>query len=223
MRIAAVIIAGGRSSRMGQEKALLNLKGKPIIRWIIERLTPQADVLAINTNGNTVRFSSFDLPVLADEVAVGTPLAGVHAALRWAEALGVEAVITVPSDSPFLPTDLVARLKGGGAAVAASGGHTHNLTGFWPTSLFNRLENALNQDRRAGEGRHPVLSPGRIGGTPAFAGVKDYTGMRRVQDWVGLCHARIVQWPAQPYDPFFNVNTPGDLAEAERIAAEFNP
>ena len=189
MSIAAVIIAGGRSSRMGREKALIEIAGRPIAQWIIERVAPQADILAINANSDSL--STIGLPVIADlRHDIGTPLAGLQAALRFAVAQGADQLLTVPSDCPFLPRDLALRLGAETPAVAASDAGPHYLTGLWPSSLLPRIE---------------------------------ATPLRRVQDWVKLCGARTVTWPSDPYDPFFNVNTPEDLAEAERIAAEYNP
>lgn len=193
MRIAAVIVAGGRSSRMGREKAFEMVGGRTIMSRVVERLTGQALAIVINANGDAERFRDPGLPVVGDaRPDVGTPLAGLHAALRFANEQGFDAVLTVPSDCPFLPLDLADRLaaEGGDAAIAASGGQAHFLTGLWSCHLLPDLQQALDQPPR-------------------------------LQDWARRCRAAIVEWPATPYDPFFNVNTPEELAEAERIAAEF--
>jgi molybdopterin-guanine dinucleotide biosynthesis protein A len=187
MKIAAVIIAGGRSSRMGREKALIEIAGRPMLNWIIDRIAPQADILAINTNSDTL--SGTGLPVIADlRHDIGTPLAGLHAALSFAVAQGADQLLTVPSDCPFLPRDLVKRLGTRAPAIATTNAGPHYLTGLWPASLLSKIEAA---------------------------------SVRRVQDWVSFSRACKVGWPSDPYDPFFNVNTPEDLVEAERIAAEF--
>jgi len=189
MTIAAVIIAGGRSTRMGREKALAEVAGVPIIQWIIARLTPQVSMVAINTNTDSLGL--LGLPLLPDITdRFGTPLAGLHAALDWGRRTGHDRVLTVPSDSPFIPRDLAHRLGDGGPAFAVSGGQSHVLTGVWPTALADMLAE---------------------------------TPVRRVRDWAEQCRARPVAWSIEPYDPFFNVNTPAELAEAERIAAEFRP
>ena len=197
MRIAAVIIAGGRSSRMGEEKALLQLGGKPLLGHVIQRIAPQVTAIIINANGDARRYAEFALAVIADlRPEVGTPLAGLHAGLLWARAEGFDAVLTVPCDCPFLPGDLVAKLLGANAqaAIAASGSQRHFLTGLWHCALLETLEHAI-----------------------------DHEGMFRVKDWAAACQAVAVGWADEPYDPFYNVNTPEDLAEAARIAAEFLP
>jgi molybdenum cofactor guanylyltransferase len=223
MRIAGVIIAGGKSSRMGEEKALMRFGNRPLLSHVIARVATQVESVILNANGDAARFAPFGLTVVTDQhLDIGTPLAGLHAALRWAKDHRFDAALTVPSDAPFVPRDLAGRLAGEGASVAASGGQTHYLTGFWPAYLLEILEEALLHVRHSRESGNPALVD-EGSGVPAFAGVTENGRMRRVQDWVRLCDARIIEWPVQPFDPFFNINTPDDLAEAERIAAEFAP
>lgn len=195
MKIAAVIIAGGRSSRMGREKAFEIVGEQTILERIISKLRPQVQALAINANGMAERFSAMGFPVIADlRSDVGTPLAGLHTAIHFAGRQGFDAILTVPSDSPFLPDDLALRLAGANApaTIAASNGQDHFITGLWSPVLLPRLGTALDQPR-----------------------------LPRLQDWSRRVGAVTIQWPTSPYDPFFNVNTPEDLAEANRIAAEF--
>lgn len=197
MRTCAVIVAGGRSSRMGREKALELFRGRSMVDWIIERLSAQVDEIVLNANGDTRRFAQLNLPVIIDLCSdVGTPLAGLHTALVFAKNNGFDAVLTTPSDVPFLPDDLLQRLLAANcdAVISASGGQSHYLTGLWSPGLLPAIEEAVQQPR-----------------TP------------RLQDWCKACRAATVEWSANPYDPFFNINTPEQLAEAERIAAEFNP
>ena len=197
MKAIAVIVAGGRSARMGREKALEQIGGFTIIDRIISQLAPQVARIAINANGDAGRFRHTGLQVVPDfRSDVATPLAGLHAALSLAKAEGYEAALTVPSDTPFLPDDLMARLAGAGrpAAIAASQGQAHYLTGLWSVALWQGVAQALDEPR-----------------TP------------RLQDWVERCRAATVTWPVEPFDPFFNVNTPEELAEARRIAAVFLP
>jgi molybdopterin-guanine dinucleotide biosynthesis protein A len=194
MKIIGAIIAGGRSSRMGgREKAFLELASKPVILHVIEQFEPQVDQLVINANGDASRFSEFGLDVIPDVLtSLTTPLAGLHAALRFAKSVDADALITVPSDTPFLPFDLAARLldniADSGAAIAASGGQEHYIIGAWKTELLDDLESAIAKDN-----------------------------LFRVKDWANRASAQSVIWPVGPYDPFFNVNTPEDLQIAEQI------
>jgi molybdenum cofactor guanylyltransferase len=194
MKVIGAIIAGGQSRRMGgREKAFLTLAGKPILAHVIARIGPQVDQVVINANGEPTRFSGFGLEVVPDALTtLTTPLAGIHATLQLAKNIGGDVLITVPSDTPFLPFDLVARLleKTGsnGAAIAASGGQEHYIIGAWKTKLLDGLESAIAKDN-----------------------------LFRVKDWAHSVAAPKVEWPVEPHDPFFNVNAPEDLQVAEKI------
>jgi len=194
MKIIGAIIAGGRSSRMGgREKAFLELASKPVILHVIEQFEPQVDQLVINANGDAGRFSAFGLEVIPDVLtSLTTPLAGLHAALKLAKNIKAEILVTVPSDTPFLPFNLVAKLLEKavvrGAAIAASGDQEHYLIGAWKGELLDDLESAIARD-----------------------------GLFRVKDWARRAAAQSVVWPVEPYDPFFNLNAPEDLRIAEQI------
>ncbi|MBM3492319.1 MAG: molybdenum cofactor guanylyltransferase MobA [Alphaproteobacteria bacterium] len=196
--ITGVILAGGQSRRMGGgDKALRLLAGRPMLAHVIARAGPQISELALNANGDAGRFAGFGLPVIADSVAgFAGPLAGILAGLDWAAALpGCVHLLSLPADAPFLPGDLLARLAaarraaGADIAVAASGGRTHPVVALWPLALREDLRAAL----LAGERK-----------------IDRFTAARRVT---------LVEWPAVPLDPFFNANTPAELAEAERLLA----
>lgn len=194
MNILGAIIAGGASSRMGREKALIGIDGVPLIERVASRLRFQVDSLVINANGDPGRFASLAYPVVPDELTdIGTPLAGIHAVLRHARAQGFAAAVTVPSDTPFLPLDLVQRLAEAGAhkgaAIAMTLGQPHYLTGIWTTALLPALERRMKDE-----------------------------GLRRVQDFATAAEAERVLWSDHPHDPFFNINTPDDLRRALEIA-----
>ena len=112
--VVGVLLAGGRSSRMGGgDKCLRLLGGKPILTRIIDRLSPQVSDIVINANGDPDRFADFGLPVVSDNIAgYQGPLAGVHAALEWVKANrpDVDHAVTIATDTPFFPADLVGRL-----------------------------------------------------------------------------------------------------------------
>jgi molybdenum cofactor guanylyltransferase len=194
-----VVLAGGLGRRMGgQDKPLSEIDGRSMLGRVIERLRPQCDGLILNANGQAARFASFGLPVVADDVQgyVG-PLAGVLAALDWtaANASGIDWVVSLPADVPFAPRDLVdrlheaRRLAGGSLAVAASGGRSHPAIALWSVDLRAALRRALVVDE-----------------------------CRRVDRFTGRYPLALASWPLEGRDPFFNVNTPADLKEAERLA-----
>lgn len=194
MKILGAIIAGGQSTRMGgREKSFIPLDGASLLQRTLSRLRFQVDDVIINANGDALRFATTQITVVEDVLTdIGTPLAGLHAALYYGANHGFEAVVTIPSDAPFLPLDLVERLLDGGqvtgAAIARSGGRDHYLTGIWTTAMAKSLGNLIESE-----------------------------GLIRVQDFVTKAEAERVVWAAIPHDPFFNINTPEDLAEAELI------
>jgi molybdenum cofactor guanylyltransferase len=112
MKVLGVIIAGGKSSRMlGREKAFLKLANVPLIERVSSRIRFQVHAIAINANGDVSRFASLGVPVIQDAVALHSPLAGIHAAISYGASHGYDSVLTVPSDTPLLPLDLVERLE----------------------------------------------------------------------------------------------------------------
>ncbi|MFV0386677.1 molybdenum cofactor guanylyltransferase MobA [Paracoccus sp. (in: a-proteobacteria)] len=192
-RPAAVILAGGRATRMGGgDKGARLLAGKSLHDHVIARLAPQCGPMALNANGDPERFAALGLPVLPDSLPGHPgPLAGVLAAMDWAAGLGLAGVITVPSDTPFLPVDLAFRLTAAtGLTIAASrdrGGqlHEHPTCGYWPLSLRGDLRRSLK------------------------------LGQRRVRGFAREHGAGLVVWDDIPHDPFLNINTPEDLARAQ--------
>jgi molybdopterin-guanine dinucleotide biosynthesis protein A len=196
--VTGVVLAGGRSRRMGGgDKGLLELAGKPMLRHVIDRLTPQVSTTVINANGDPQRFAAFSLPVVADTVEgfVG-PLAGVLAGMRWSRGNVRDArwIVTAPGDAPLLPLDLVERMIEAVAgredriALAQSGGEMHPVVGLWPIALMQDLEEQLK------------------------------TGVRKVQQWADRHGAVAVPFPCARFcglsiDPFYNANTPQELGE----------
>ena len=108
-QITGVVLAGGLGRRMGgTDKGLQELRGQPMVHWVIERLAPQVDELLINANQNGERYAAFGHRVVPDQIPdFAGPLAGLHAALSAATH---PLVATAPCDSPFLPADLISRL-----------------------------------------------------------------------------------------------------------------
>ena len=199
-RPPAVILAGGRSSRMGSDKAAVLLGGRPLLSRIIERLLPQ--VAGVGVNNNIIARLDFapGIAVFADTVpGHAGPMAGVLSAMRHAAACFPAAshVVTVPTDTPFVPRDLVERFQRAltepaQIAVASSAGIMHPVFALWPISLADELEHWLLTDEK-----------------------------RRVRSFIESHRMAVVDFPlidaaAGSIDPFFNINTPADLETAER-------
>lgn len=193
-----VLLAGGRATRMGGgDKALRSVGGASILARAISVLRPQCAGLVLNANGDPARFASFGLPIIADDVAgFKGPLAGVLAGLDWiaAHRPGAAFALSVPTDTPFLPADLAARLEdariaqGADIACARSDGKTHPVVALWPVAIRTELRHALE--------------------------IEDE---RKISRFAGRYRVAAADWPCAPSDPFFNANEPDDLAAAERI------
>lgn len=201
MKIVAVLLAGGQGTRMaadgqGSDKALRRLDGQTLLDHAIARIQPQVSALVINANGDPARFAAWPFDVVPDPLPdYPGPLAGILAGLRWAKRQGALDVLSVPTDTPFLPGDLVGRLDaarraaGVPLACAASGGWTHPVIGLWPV----RLADALEADLRA--------------------------GIRKIDAWTAQHGVAAADFATTPFDPFFNVNRPDDLATAKAMLA----
>ena len=196
-----LLLAGGLARRMGGgDKPLRTIAGQTILAHVIARLRPQCEALLINANGDPARFGDYGLPVVADSVPdFAGPLAGILAGLDWAAAHApdIADVASVPGDCPFLPSDLVARLAAAREeqrtplACARSGKWRHPVVGLWPVKLREDLRKALMVE-----------------------------GLHKIEIWTARHGIAIADWPEVPVDPFFNVNTPEDVAAAERVAAQ---
>jgi molybdopterin-guanine dinucleotide biosynthesis protein A len=145
--IAALILAGGAGTRLGgADKAFPPLNGEPLISHLLRRLAPQTDKIAVSANGDPARFAALNLPVLPDapDHAGKGPLAGVAAGLAWATSIGAATLLTVPVDTPFIPSDLLARLTPA-PSVAVWQGRQHHLVALWPVSVLPELEAFLDR------------------------------------------------------------------------------
>ncbi len=198
MNVAGVLLAGGLARRMGGgDKGLALLGGRPLLDRIIERIRPQVSELIINANGDAQRFAEYGLPVVPDVIGdFAGPLAGVLTGLEWAakNSPGRPWVASFATDAPFVPADLVERLsaavetEGGDMACAASAGRAHPVFGLWPVALAADLRRAMIEE-----------------------------DMRKIDRWTARYNLIMVDFPDVPFDPFFNINAPDNLAEAEKL------
>jgi molybdopterin-guanine dinucleotide biosynthesis protein A len=195
-----LVLAGGLARRMGGgDKPLRQIGGATILNRVLARLRPQCDAIILNANGDPARFAWTALPVVADSVPdFAGPLAGVLAGLDWAaeHAPDIAYVASVPGDCPFLPKDMIERLHKARVAeertlaCARSGEWRHPVVALWPVALRDDLRRALTEE-----------------------------GLRKIEIWTARHGLALADWPAEPVDPFFNVNTPDDAAAAEQILA----
>ena len=198
--VLGCILAGGLARRMGGgDKGLIRLGGRLVLDHVLDRLKPQVSQVMLNANGDPTRFADYGLPVVPDSVeGFAGPLAGVLAGLEWArDNTQAEWVATAATDTPFFPVDFVTRMlaaieaAGADMACAASDGRHHPVFGLWPVRLAADLRHALVEE-----------------------------DVRKVDLWTARHKLVAVEFAAEPHDPFFNVNRPEDVEEAERIAQE---
>lgn len=193
-----VILAGGQATRMGGgDKGLLPLGGQTLLQRVLDRLAPQVADVALNANGDPLRFAAFDLPILPDSVTgFAGPLAGVLAGLDWAAGQGAETIVTAAADTPFFPCDLVPQL------LLRSEGMAHPLV------------LAATPDAKRGTARHPTFGLWPVALRDDLRAALD-GGLRKVVLWTEKHGGREALFPQE--QAFFNVNTPADLAEAEAM------
>jgi molybdopterin-guanine dinucleotide biosynthesis protein A len=197
--IAGVLLAGGQSRRMGSDdKCLLSLGSATLLDIAIERLRPQVNTLMLSVNGDPSRFADWDLPLATDVVGdYSGPLAGILTGMVWCaeHCPDAEWVLSAASDTPFFPRDLAARLLARAQAdralisVAESGGRLHPVFGLWHRSLEENLREALVE--------------------------RDVRKMRfwlEQHPWTRTCFGA-----QNTVDPFFNINSPGDLELALKM------
>jgi molybdenum cofactor guanylyltransferase len=199
--ILGVILAGGLATRMGGgDKGLKTVGGRVILDRVVQRIGPQVERLIISANGDAERLADFDLPVIPDSLPDRPgPLAGILAAMDFAaEMTPANLVLSVAADCPFLPKDLAPRLLAlrtlheARIVVAHSGGFAQPTIALWDISLRRDLRKALTDE-----------------------------GLRKIDLFTARYPTSHCEWMDEPYDPFFNANTPDDLGLAESIAARY--
>ncbi|MBZ9660737.1 molybdenum cofactor guanylyltransferase MobA [Mesorhizobium sp. ESP-6-4] len=206
--VAGIILAGGQSRRMGGgDKPLLSLGKARLIDRVAARLRPQVATLGLNANGDPARFAGMGLPVIQDTVpGHAGPLAGILTGIEWAaKQTSCRWLVSAAGDTPFFPDNLVERLvlaapdRPGTIAVASSDGRWHPTFALWPLGLRDALRHFLvDEDNR------------RVSAFMERHG--------HVEVEFPMIEAR-----GQKIDPFFNINTPDDLAAAERLLQSLGP
>ena len=185
-QVSGIVLAGGQGRRMGSvDKGLQLLHGKPMVQWVLERFAPQVDEIIVNANQNVQRYAAFGHRVVSDEVSgFAGPLAGLHAGLG---AISHPLAVTVPCDSPFLPGDLVARLR----ANLGSNDLAVAKTGDQPHPVFALVRRSVAENLRA-----------------FLAG-----GGRKIDAWYAALRVVEVQFDDEA-DAFRNINTLEELGRS---------
>lgn len=183
MTITGLILSGGRGSRMGDvDKGLQTFRGKPMVAHVLERLVPQVDTILINANRNPNEYAGFGHIVVPDAInGFAGPLAGLHVGMSQAKT---EWIVTVPCDSPFLPRDLVARLR--------------NAVGSADLAYAQTFHQP-----------HPVFCLARVAILPSLSAFLA-TGQRKIDKWFDSVKAVSASFDDQER-AFANINTVAEL------------
>jgi len=200
-KICAVIMTGGKSSRMGGGiKTLMQFNKKIIFERILENLQNQINNIIINNNEMSYQFKKYNLPVIEDKIKgyLG-PLAGIHASLEWVtkNLKNIEWIVSIPGDTPFIPDNLVEKLYNKAEnykkniIIAKSNEKIHPIVGIWNVNLLQKLEKAILE------------------------------GERKIIIWAKKNQLDYQEFINDRYDPFFNINYNEDIETAKKIETKF--
>ena len=203
MSILGVILAGGQARRMdGVDKCRLKIGDNTILDIVVNCLSLQLETIVLNANGDPERFSDLEIDVIPDTIqGYAGPLAGILSGMRFAEKNGFTSILTVASDTPFFPLDLLIKLLDEGSkessliSIAATKQNNklirHPTFGLWSVSLADDLEENI------------------------------HAGVRKIVLWADKHSAKTILIPTLKNDPFFNINTHSDLVEAQQRIGAF--
>ena len=203
--VPCVILAGGKGRRMGgKEKALIHLLDRPLLSYVLEKISGKVAPIALNINTNFDNFKKFGYKIIEDPIKghLG-PLAGILASLNWAKEINKDWVITLPCDTPFLPNNLIQSMiktknktPEVDLVVAKSKGFNHPVIALWKADIKNKLQNALNE------------------------------GVRKIDIFTSQLNIAYVDFDKidnSDFDPFTNLNSPEDLILAQQILGKLPP
>ena len=203
--IPCVILAGGKGRRMGgKEKALIHLLDRPLLSYVLEKVSGKVAPIALNINSNFDSFQKFGYKIIKDPIKghLG-PLAGILASLNWAKEINQDWVLTLPCDTPFLPKNLVQSMIEAknktpevDLVVAKSRGFNHSVIALWKSDINQKLQSALNE------------------------------GVRKIDIFTAQLKIAYVDFDNiqnSDFDPFTNLNAPPDLILAQQILGKLPP
>lgn len=204
-QILGVILAGGNATRMGGgDKSLRKLGSHTILHEVCTRLQRQTPSIILNTNSDPALFSDFTYPIIDDQQWLQSgPLAGVLAGLHYAQAEGFNHILSIAADTPFFPANLLSSMlstqKNTEAEIifARSNEQAHPTFALWPVSIASKLQRWLQSTNRRSI---------RVFAQDHNTAYADFT----------------ITDPMTGLDPFFNINTPDDLAQANLAWEKFN-
>ncbi len=194
--VLGIILSGGLSRRMGEDKSIKKISGKSLTELVLNRSSNQVDELIINSNKSHVIFNKLGLDVVINDCIPGSlgPLVGILTGIKWAiQNSNYKWLASFPIDCPFFPENIIERFieesKNYKILIAEGAGRLHPVFSMWEVSSY--LENQLELYLKNGE--------------------------RKIDQFTKKFNTRVVKFTEFGYDPFFNVNTMDDLRKAQEI------
>ena len=194
-KILAVVLAGGKSQRFGEDKSQVQLNGKILIDYILSEIIDEFDETLIVANKNINFMQSKKISAIKDfEEGLG-PLGGILSAMKWIKDnnKNYKWISTFPSDSPFFTKrelrHFYKKIKPEDSKLffIKNKQTRHNIFGLWSIDLMDQLENDLSK------------------------------GERKVELWANSIGVKTINIDYKNTDPFFNINTKEDLKKANNL------
>ena len=193
--ILGTVLAGGKSQRFGEDKSQVTLGNKLLIDYVLSEIIDQFKEILIVSN-NSINFQSSEKITKIEDYKKGLgPLGGVLSAMKWIKAnkRDYQWIATFPVDTPFFKRQILKdfikniNFNESDLFFIKSNNTRHNIFGLWSINLLDKLEKDLNN------------------------------GERKVELWANNTGVKIINMEFSNNDPFFNINTKGDLEKAEEI------
>ena len=194
--ILAVVLAGGKSKRFGEDKNHIKLGDKTLLEHVLSKISNKFEEILIVSSHNSETKTINNVTVIPDCFDDLGPLAGVLSSMKWVKERqkSYQWVATFPSDTPFFETSIIEeykkriKLKDSLLYFIKSNKKRHNIFGLWSIELLKRLEDDLINNN-----------------------------FRKVEEWANKIGVKTINFETKKFDPFFNINTKEDFEEAKKI------
>ena len=194
--ILAVVLAGGKSKRFGEDKNQIKLGDKTLLEHVLSKINNKFEEILIVSSHNLEIKKSENITIIPDCFDDFGPLAGVLSSMKWVRENQKQYkwVATFPSDTPFFETSIIEEYKkrininDSSLYFIKSNNKRHNIFGLWSIDLLDVLEDDLKNNN-----------------------------FRKVEDWADKIGVKTINIEVNEFDPFFNINTKDDFEKAKEI------
>jgi len=194
--ILAVVLAGGKSKRFGEDKNQIKLGDKTLLEHVLSKISNKFEEILIVSSHYLEIKKSENITIIPDCLDDFGPLAGVLSSMKWVKENQKQYkwVATFPSDTPFFKTSIIEEykkkinIKDSSLYFIKSNNKRHNIFGLWSIDLLDALEDDLKNNN-----------------------------FRKVEDWADKIGVKTIDIEVNEFDPFFNINTKEDFEKAKKI------